>query len=262
MYIDVAKKYQDDPKAVDYLVKKIITGGGGVWGETAMAAHPQLSEKDATEIVKYILSLGSKTSVQSLPVKGSYTTEIPKGVSDQGVVIMRAAYTDKGANGMAPVTSEKIMVLKSSNFSAAKADKWDGVMKYKVPEPPMELMIGSGNKSYIGFSPVDLTGIEQVVLVAMAPEQLLNAAGGTVEVRIDSPTGTVIGESSPITPTKGAISNPSPIIAMAKLTPTTGMHEVYFIYKNEKSPSGQSLFILLNIQYLNGKKAANKISMR
>lgn len=262
MYVDVAKKYKDDPKAVGYLVKKIINGGGGVWGETAMAAHPQLSEKDATEIVNYVLSLGSPSSVQSLPVKGTYTTVIPKGTPDQGVVIMRAAYTDKGANGMAPVTSEKTMILKSSSFSAARADKWDGVMKYKVPEPPMELMIGSGNKSYIGFSPVDLSGIEQVVLVALAPEKLLNAAGGTVEVRIDSPTGTVIGESSPIVPTKGDFSQPTPIIAMAKLAPTSGMHEVYFIYKNENSPSGQSLFILLNIQYINGAKSGNKISMK
>lgn len=263
MYLDVAKKYKDDPKAVDYLVNKIINGGGGVWGETVMAAHPQVSVKDATEIVKYVLSLGSTVAVQSLPVKGSYITHIPKGVSDQGVVILRAAYTDKGANGIAPVTSEKIMVLKSANFPASKADKWDGVMKYKVSEPPMDLMIGSGNKSYIGFSPVDLTGIDQVVLVALAPQNLMNAAGGTVEVRIDSPTGPVIGESSPITPAKGDFTKPVPIIATAKLAATRGLHEVYLIYKNEKSPSGQSLFILLNVQYLNtAKLARNKLSMK
>ena len=59
--MDVAKKYKDDPKAVDYLAKKIINGGSGVWGETAMAAHPQLPVNDATEIVKYILSVGTET---------------------------------------------------------------------------------------------------------------------------------------------------------------------------------------------------------
>jgi len=263
MYMDVAKKYKEDPKAEDYLVKKIISGGGGVWGETAMAAHPQLSVKDATDIVKYILSLGTTTTVQFLPLKGTYTTQIPKGVSDQGVVIMRAAYTDKGAKDIAPVTSEKIMVLKSSSFPASKADKWDGVMKYKVPEPPMDLMIGSGNKSYIGFSPVDLTGIDQVLFVVLAPQNLMNAAGGTVEVRIDSPTGPVIGESSPIKPAKGDFAQPVPIIATATLASPGGLHEVYFIFKNDTSPSGQSLFILLNIQYLNtGKLTGNKLSMK
>lgn len=263
MYIDVAKKYKDDPKAVDYLVNKVIKGGGGVWGETMMAAHPQLSVSDATEIVKYVLSLSGSPQVKSMPVKGSYTTVIPKGVPDQGVVILRAAYTDKGANGIAPATSEKVMLLKSSNFSASKADKIDGIMKYKLPEPPIELMIGSGNKSYLGFSPVDLTGIDQVVFAALAPQDMANAAGGTVEVHIDSPTGPVIGESSPIEPTKGKFTQPAPIISMAKLTPTSGMHEVYFVYKNEKSPSGQMLFILLNITYLNTQgMAAHKISMR
>jgi cytochrome c len=256
-YLDVAKKYKDDPKAVDYLVNKVIKGGGGVWGETNMAAHPQLSVSDATEIVKYVLSLGDP-SAQSLPIKGSYTTTITKGVPEQGVVILRAAYTDKGANGIAPATSEKIMVLQSASFSAAKADKMDGVMKYKLPEPPMELMIGSGNKSYIGFPAVDLTGINQVVFAVVAPVETVNAAGGTVEVHIDSPTGPVIGESTPIIPTKGKFDKPMPIITTAKLTSPGGMHEVFFVYKNEKSPAGQLLFIMINVQYLNS--GAGKIS--
>ena len=262
MYIDVAKKYKDDPKAVEYLANKVINGGGGVWGETMMAAHPQLSVPDATEIVKYVLSLSGTTQARSLPVKGSYTTTIPKGVPDQGVVILRASYTDKGANGIVPATSEKILILKSSSFAASKADKTDGVMKYKVPEPPIELMIGSGNKSYLGFDAADLTGIDQVAFAVLAPVDLANAAGGTVEIHIDSPTGPVIGESSPIVPTQGKFSQPVPTISMAKLTPTQGMHQVYFVYKNEKSPSGQMLFILLNVTYINSQGASNKISMK
>src|SRR5688500_16947010 len=127
MYVEIAKKYKDDPKAVDYLSKKIINGGGGVWGETVMAAHPQLPAKDVEEMVHYILSLGEQEVIKSLPVKGTYTAAIPKDVSDKGVVIMRAAYTDKGANGIEPVTSEKTMMLRSANFSASTADKTDGI---------------------------------------------------------------------------------------------------------------------------------------
>ena len=55
-YLDVAKKYQKDPNAVSYLVNKIIKGGSGVWGEVAMAAHPNLSESDARQIVTWIQS--------------------------------------------------------------------------------------------------------------------------------------------------------------------------------------------------------------
>ncbi|MFT4025141.1 MAG: cytochrome c class I [Flavihumibacter sp.] len=56
-YIDVAKKYEATDANIKLLADKIINGGSGVWGEIAMAGHPQISEGDAQTIVKYILSL-------------------------------------------------------------------------------------------------------------------------------------------------------------------------------------------------------------
>jgi len=56
-YVDVAKKYSNNDKDVDYLANKIIAGGKGVWGEVPMSAHPNLALNDAKEMVKYILSL-------------------------------------------------------------------------------------------------------------------------------------------------------------------------------------------------------------
>jgi cytochrome c len=53
-YMDVSTKYKGDGSALEKLTKKIIVGGSGVWGETAMAGHPQLSTADASEMVKYI----------------------------------------------------------------------------------------------------------------------------------------------------------------------------------------------------------------
>jgi cytochrome c len=40
---EVAKKYRDDKTAIAKLANKIITGGGGLWGDREMSAHPQLS---------------------------------------------------------------------------------------------------------------------------------------------------------------------------------------------------------------------------
>ena len=56
-YVDVAKKYEATDANIKLLADKIINGGSGVWGEVAMAGHPQISEDDAQTIVKYILSL-------------------------------------------------------------------------------------------------------------------------------------------------------------------------------------------------------------
>jgi len=54
---DVAAKYTDQDTAVQYLAKKIIKGGAGVWGEVPMVPHPALTPADAESIAKYVLLL-------------------------------------------------------------------------------------------------------------------------------------------------------------------------------------------------------------
>jgi len=56
-YKDVANKYAGSDTAVTYLAHKVIAGGKGVWGDVAMTPHPDLSEADAEQMVKYILLL-------------------------------------------------------------------------------------------------------------------------------------------------------------------------------------------------------------
>ncbi len=56
-YTDVAKRYPNDDATLTMLVNKVIKGGAGIWGIQVMTAHPSLSETDASEMVKYILSL-------------------------------------------------------------------------------------------------------------------------------------------------------------------------------------------------------------
>src|SRR5665647_33708 len=56
-YKDVANKYAGNDTAVTYLAHKVIAGGKGVWGEVAMTPHPDVSEPDAEQMVKYILLL-------------------------------------------------------------------------------------------------------------------------------------------------------------------------------------------------------------
>ncbi len=61
-FIDVSKRYQqNDQQATATLAHKIINGGSGNWGKVPMAAHPNLKESDAKEIVTWILSLLMKT---------------------------------------------------------------------------------------------------------------------------------------------------------------------------------------------------------
>lgn len=56
-YMDIAAEYENNDENVTMLAKKVIEGGTGVWGETAMPPHPNLSEEDAKDMVRYILGL-------------------------------------------------------------------------------------------------------------------------------------------------------------------------------------------------------------
>ena len=56
-YKDVANKYAGKDTALTYLAHKVISGGKGVWGDVMMTPHPDVSEADAEQMVKYILLL-------------------------------------------------------------------------------------------------------------------------------------------------------------------------------------------------------------
>ena len=56
-YADVAAKYENTEENVTMLAQKVIAGGVGVWGEIPMAAHPNLTEEDAKDMVRYVLLL-------------------------------------------------------------------------------------------------------------------------------------------------------------------------------------------------------------
>ncbi|WP_077035707.1 c-type cytochrome [Pelomonas sp. KK5] len=56
-YKDVAAKYGKDKDAVKKLSEKVIKGGSGAWGPVPMPANTQVSEAEATELVKWILTL-------------------------------------------------------------------------------------------------------------------------------------------------------------------------------------------------------------
>jgi cytochrome c len=53
---DVAAKYADRKDAVEYLTKKIKSGGASVWGPIPMPAQAQLSDAQAKELAQWVLT--------------------------------------------------------------------------------------------------------------------------------------------------------------------------------------------------------------
>jgi cytochrome c len=55
-YKDVAAKYAGQKDAENKLVQKVMKGGSGAWGPVPMPANPQVSEAEARQLVKWVMS--------------------------------------------------------------------------------------------------------------------------------------------------------------------------------------------------------------
>ena len=196
-YVDIAKKYAKDKNAVSYLTDKIIKGGGGVWGEHVMAAHPQLSKSETNQMVKYILSLGDWKGDKGLPYKGKYVLKDHIGSGSQGVYILSATYTDNGGDVIGPLSERKVIQLRSSVISALDYDQIRkatelNVVAGDIPgvEEEVEFIMGNPD-GYIVFEQLNLTGIKTIQLgIGKAPGYL---GGGAIELRLNGPEGRIIG---------------------------------------------------------------------
>jgi cytochrome c len=250
-YRNVAQRYKDQKNAVEYLSNKIIAGGGGVWGETAMAGHPQLTTTDAGEMVKYILSLGSNQAASKpLPASGAYEVKLPQDDKGKGVYILRAAYEDRGTPGLPPMRTEKTMILRNATMDMHGFDQYESVNKMAFGGSNLAIPAKSG--AYIALKQVDLTAVKSVQVMAVAPKPQLNAVGGKVELRLGSPTGTLLGESSILEPSETLNFAPNMLNIPVKL-PAGGtgkpLQDVYLVFVNPKS-SEQSLMVVMGTTFV------------
>jgi cytochrome c len=258
MYTDVAAKYRGDALALAKLATKVKSGGTGVWGNVMMPPHPQLTDAQATEMVAYVLSLNEKKSGPSLPVKGEYTpptqTAPASGAPIQGAVVLHASYTDRGANGLPGATSETSLTLRAPTVVVATGELGEGVTKMQVPQLPVPLTMPSKTGTWVRLKQIDLTGITEVIVSATAPAQY-GYGGGKVEFRADSASGALLGETGMVEATSAA--NAPPAQLHAPLKPTTGMHDVYMVFRNDQLKTGQAPFIALTATFVSGSSSAS-----
>jgi len=189
-YEDIAKKYSGDNTAVNYLADKIVNGGGGVWGENVMAAHPDLTEQNARLMSRYIMSI-KETSVpiNGLPTSGKYSFDKDPNKFPNGRYIMSASYVDMGAEGAERLICEDVKVLRPPTIMANEANELDKAQPFKltsemVPdlEEEIEIIIMSGGAKLL-YKDIDLTGLQSIEFIysCMSPYM----AGGEIELFVD-----------------------------------------------------------------------------
>jgi cytochrome c len=237
-FTQVAAKYPNNQQSIDYLINKVKKGGGGVWGETMMAAHPNIAQSDITTIVQWILSLGHKTAVKpSLASTGAVNPTLGKPANDKAALVLSASYTDKGGPGIKPLTGSNTYVLRSTSLDFV------GVTNKKSFETydgnGMHLMIVPKTTGWFSVDHIDLTDIKSGMM--MVAYQVPPAFGFQFELHLDAPDGKLLGTFD-LTPPPANGGKAKPInfqMLSAHIDPVTDgkFHDLYIVSKskNEKN---------------------------
>ena len=237
----VSAKYAKDPNAVTYLSQKIMKGGSGVWGDVAMAAHPNISQSDLQQILQYILGLSNKGAAKpSLPASGSIVP--PAGTKPGSTLVVSASYTDKGGNNIKALTGRNSAALSSNFVNFTGKEKVSGFTVANFNGN--NYMIAPAKQGWFALEGIDLTGVGSINL--MAAWQVPPKIGFDFEIRLDSETGKLLGTGSLAAPTdKKAQGGPVHVA----LTPVTdgAMHAVYVVAKRKVGEAG--LVALVGAQF-------------
>jgi hypothetical protein len=227
--MQVSQKYAKNQNAMDYLIQKVVKGGGGVWGETAMAAHPNLPESDIRTIIQWVLSLSNQGNIKkSLPQKGTITP--PANTKPGAALVMSASYTDKGGNNIKALTGRSTAILNSNSVSFKGTEKTNGFTSFNYNS--MNVMILPKTEGWFAVDSIDLTGVNSVTMMVgwQAPPKY----GFDFEIRLDAPNGKALGIGS-LTPP----ANMKQQFGMVpvKLQPVTDgqYHTIYVISKPKDS---------------------------
>ncbi len=232
-YKDIADRYTKKDKAV--LINRVIKGSVGIWGETMMAAHPQLSIDEVGDIVDYIFSLRSdekEVAKESLPLSGEIQFDQHDSSVDEGVYVLMASYRDKGNPDIeASVLSVREQVIfRRPKLELEEAETFsEGISQWSAGGKKVLGSILDG--SYIILDDVSLIGLKSIKFSAHYNADYLYE--GRVEVREGDPSGALLGSTylRYFDKKKGA-SKENDI----KINPSTYKGRLCIVFKNEANP--------------------------
>ena len=191
-YEEIAAKYDRVDK--NNLISRVIKGSSGIWGETMMAAHPQLTVEQVGKMVDYILSLkpGKQPTENQLPLSGTITLQEHMQGDAAGKYVLMASYLDEGN---ASVPDSRLSASEQLQFIAPKLEAEHADDKNEelgVWNSQGATVVGSiSHGSFIRYDDITYEGLKNIRVAARYNKNYDYA--GIVEVRAGSMEGEVLG---------------------------------------------------------------------
>ena len=195
----IAARYRSNKVfAVPSIYRKIIYGGAGNWGQSAMIPHPQIREEEAIQMSLWILSLGDPPkAVQTLPLQGDYVLKVESAgkMATQATFVLQASYRDRGAEGQPSLENGATLVLRPATLQAENCDaRSESVGNYKPFGNDTTVLNELKHNAWFAFRQVDLTGVKSIALRVAYGDKTAPQAGGRLEIRVGTAHGALIGE--------------------------------------------------------------------
>jgi cytochrome c len=261
-FVMLAGKYRPDPVTIGALTSKVRLGSSKVWGEAEMPPHPGLATQEIKAILEYMLSVNDST-ISTLPLAGRHVA-VPAEDSGRGRLIVRAAYTDRPVGSLPSQTSVAAKVLRGPLLTPAAADAYDritfGSRSSGGGAETRSVAVTALRDGYVGFTALDLTGIRSLIVTATTSGDM-QAAGGVIEARLGGPTGELVGQVSvAVAPPRGRGAGQAGAAgapagggrggggSAIALKPTTGVHDLYLVFKNDQAVGAQPLMTVSGIR--------------
>ncbi|UJH90812.1 ThuA domain-containing protein [Antarcticibacterium sp. 1MA-6-2] len=239
-YKEMAKRYKNNPEAMNFLPQTIIKGGSGNWGQMAMAAHPDLPLSDAKEIVTYILSLANEDiQEKSMPMKGSFIPSEKFQLKPQGDILISASYADKGFNKLPSLTKMENYVLRNPLIKLETGETSSGISNMTMGGK--EIKVINEDNSWIKFPQISLYDVNAVQVSYGMRET--TGKGWKMEMRLGNPEGELLGEQ--ILGVGVEVRKPSQAtLKVLRDVQDTKLQDVYFVFKRIGSEEQASVGII------------------
>ncbi|MEM6628179.1 MAG: PQQ-dependent sugar dehydrogenase [Bacteroidota bacterium] len=230
----VAAKYSMNPQDIAYLTERVSLGGNGVWGEKMMPGHPQHTQVEIEEMVKYILSLKDSQKTQ-LGSSGAVQAQGAEFLGDQsqGVYVLSATYRDKGSGELPPIPSREFLVLKNPKVEAEAFTQREGWGERAYGEDRGTVGISPRKKgAYLMLKGIDFRDIKLLTFRLQANRRV------NLSFRLDSPEGPEIGRIALKPGKQDAWED-----RITKLKPTNGIHSFYLVVEGIDAGEGAPIVL-------------------